>query len=190
MQTLSLAWDEEAQKVVIECHDHDPDEVDEDAGRRGGSARAQLDPGRPDAGRGPRLRAAQQRARRRRSAAVPVLRQPTRPHGPHLPAGQWLQALTRTPPPVDLTGELEVLGRITESSNLAVVARISSVPGGHVIYKPVRGERPLWDFPDGTLAGREVAAQVVSELGGWHVVPPTVLRDGPLGPGLGAAVDR
>ena len=88
-----------------------------------------------------------------------------------------------TPPPVDLTGELEVLGRITESSNLAVVARVSSVPGGHVIYKPVRGERPLWDFPDGTLAGREVAAHVVSELGGWHVVPPTVLRDGPLGPG-------
>ena len=88
-----------------------------------------------------------------------------------------------TPPSVDLTGELEVLGRITESSNLAVVARIASVPGGHVIYKPVRGERPLWDFPDGTLAGRDVAAQVVSELGGWHVVPPTVLRDGPLGPG-------
>ncbi|MGO4660397.1 SCO1664 family protein [Terrabacter sp. 2TAF16] len=88
-----------------------------------------------------------------------------------------------TPPSVDLTGELEVLGRITESSNLAVVARIASVPGGHVIYKPVRGERPLWDFPDGTLAGREVAAQVVSELGGWHVVPSTVLRDGPLGPG-------
>ncbi|WP_020144195.1 SCO1664 family protein [Terracoccus sp. 273MFTsu3.1] len=88
-----------------------------------------------------------------------------------------------TTPSVDLTGELEVLGRITESSNLAVVARIASVPGGHVIYKPVRGERPLWDFPDGTLAGREVAAHVVSELGGWHVVPPTVLRDGPLGPG-------
>ncbi len=61
----------------------------------------------------------------------------------------------------------------------------SYVPEGsvHVIYKPVRGERPLWDFPDGTLAGREVAAAVVSELGGWHLVPPTVLRDGPLGPG-------
>jgi uncharacterized repeat protein (TIGR03843 family) len=88
-----------------------------------------------------------------------------------------------TPTSVDLTGELEVLGRITESSNLAVVARITSVPGGHVIYKPVRGERPLWDFPDGTLAGREVAAREVSELGGWHVVPPTVLHDGPLGPG-------
>ena len=88
-----------------------------------------------------------------------------------------------TPSPVDLTGEIEVLGRITDSSNLAVVAKVSTLPGGHVIYKPIRGERPLWDFPEGTLAGREVAARVVSELGGWHVVPPTVMRDGPLGPG-------
>ena len=88
-----------------------------------------------------------------------------------------------TPSPVDLTGEIEILGRITDSSNLSVVARVSTLPGGHVIYKPIRGERPLWDFPDGTLAGREVAAHVVSELGGWDVVPPTVMRDGPLGPG-------
>ncbi|GAA2483998.1 SCO1664 family protein [Terrabacter carboxydivorans] len=88
-----------------------------------------------------------------------------------------------TPSSVDLTGELEVLGRVTDSSNLAVVARLSTLPGGHVIYKPIRGERPLWDFPDGTLAGREVAAEVVSGLGGWDVVPPTVMRDGPLGPG-------
>lgn len=88
-----------------------------------------------------------------------------------------------TPSAVDLTGEIEVLGRVADSSNLAVIARVSTVPGGHVIYKPVRGERPLWDFPDGTLAGREVAAHVVSALGGWDVVPPTVLRDGPLGPG-------
>lgn len=85
--------------------------------------------------------------------------------------------------PVDLTGEIEVLGRVADSSNLAVVARVSTLPGGHVIYKPIRGERPLWDFPHGTLAGREVAAAVVSELGGWDVVPPTVMRDGPLGPG-------
>jgi uncharacterized repeat protein (TIGR03843 family) len=93
-------------------------------------------------------------------------------------------------PPPDLTGELEVVGRISGSSNLAVLARVlPSAPAAverpdvHVIYKPVRGEKPLWDFPDGTLAGREVAAAVVSELGGWHLVPPTVLRDGPLGPG-------
>ena len=122
-----LAWDEDAQQVVIECHDHDPDEVDEvaDEPRRGGTAGAQLAPRHADAGAGPGLRAAQQRARRRRSAPVPVLRQPARPHGPHLPAGQWLQALTGDrPSPVDLTGEIEVLGRITDSSNLAVVARV------------------------------------------------------------------
>ena len=85
--------------------------------------------------------------------------------------------------PDDLSGDLEVLGRVTDSSNLAILARLVERPDVHVIYKPVQGERPLWDFPDGTLAGREVAAHVVSELGGWHVVPQTVMRDGPLGPG-------
>ena len=48
----------------------------------------------------------------------------------------------------------------------------------------MRGERPLWDFPDGTLAGREMAAYLVSEATGWDLVPPTVLRDGPFGPGM------
>lgn len=58
--------------------------------------------------------------------------------------------------------------------------------GGHTacVYKPVRGERPLWDFPEGTLAGREVATYLVSEATGWGIVPPTVLRDGPFGPGM------
>lgn len=85
--------------------------------------------------------------------------------------------------PERLEGELEVVGRIAASSNFSVLARVGGDGGVHVIYKPVRGERPLWDFPEGTLAGREVAAHVVSELGGWHVVPTTILRDGPLGPG-------
>ena len=52
------------------------------------------------------------------------------------------------------------------------------------MYKPVAGERPLWDFPTGTLAGREVAAYAVSRAAGWDVVPPTVMRDGPFGPGM------
>lgn len=52
------------------------------------------------------------------------------------------------------------------------------------IYKPRRGERPLWDFPDGTLCQREVAAYVVSEALKWHIVPPTVLRGGPQGVGM------
>ena len=52
------------------------------------------------------------------------------------------------------------------------------------VYKPVRGERPLDDFPDGTLARREVAAHALSEFTGWGIVPPTVLRDGPAGEGM------
>jgi uncharacterized repeat protein (TIGR03843 family) len=61
------------------------------------------------------------------------------------------------------------------------------VPPDHTfacVYKPIAGERPLWDFPTGTLAGREVAAYVVSRAAGWDVVPPTVMRDGPFGPGM------
>jgi hypothetical protein len=57
------------------------------------------------------------------------------------------------------------------------------VPGPLCVYKPIKGERPLYDFPDGTLARREVAAYVLSEATGWSVVPPTVLRDGPFGEG-------
>jgi uncharacterized repeat protein (TIGR03843 family) len=52
------------------------------------------------------------------------------------------------------------------------------------VYKPIAGERPLWDFPDGTLAAREVAAFALSEAGAWSIVPPTVLRDGPFGQGM------
>lgn len=84
-----------------------------------------------------------------------------------------------------LAGDLELEGRILPASNAtflgAVVADASRV---RCVYKPVAGERPLWDFPDGTLAHREVAAYAVSEALGWDVVPPTVLRDGPAGPGM------
>lgn len=82
-----------------------------------------------------------------------------------------------------LLGDIEVVGRIADSSNLAVLVRLVAEDGAHAIYKPVRGEQPLWDFPEGTLAGREVAAHVISRAGGWGVVPTTVLRDGPVGPG-------
>lgn len=83
---------------------------------------------------------------------------------------------------VDLVaGELELVGRITVASNATFLATIDGV---QVVYKPVTGERPLWDFPDGTLANREAAAYLVSEAFGWDVVPPTLLRDGPLGPGM------
>jgi hypothetical protein len=54
---------------------------------------------------------------------------------------------------------------------------------GLAVYKPRRGERPLWDFPRGTLCQREVAAYLLSAALGWSLVPPTVLRDGPYGIG-------
>ncbi|MEV5646834.1 SCO1664 family protein [Nocardia sp. NPDC052254] len=85
------------------------------------------------------------------------------------------------------TGELSIIGRVTTASNLTLVCEIRSDDAGEplrVVYKPVRGERPLWDFPDGTLAGREVASYLVSEALGWTVIPETILREGPLGPGM------
>lgn len=78
-------------------------------------------------------------------------------------------------------GELELVGRITVASNATFLATIGEA---QVVYKPVAGERPLWDFPDGTLANREAAAYLVSEAFEWDVVPTTVLRDGPLGHGM------
>lgn len=83
------------------------------------------------------------------------------------------------------TGTLDVLGRMPYSSNatLLVTASLDGVDL-HAIYKPVRGERPLWDFPDGTLAAREVAAYELSRALGWEIVPESVLRDGPYGLGM------
>ena len=83
-------------------------------------------------------------------------------------------------------GVLTVEGRVVAASNLTLYARVDDAEGASTscVYKPVSGERPLWDFPDGTLAQRERAAYLVSEAGGWHLVPHTVLRDGPLGPGM------
>ncbi|MFF5984002.1 SCO1664 family protein [Streptomyces olindensis] len=82
-------------------------------------------------------------------------------------------------------GELTVRGRIREASNAALYCTVSyDGEEAACVYKPVAGERPLWDFPDGTLAQREVAAYEVSEATGWGLVPPTVLRDGPYGEGM------
>lgn len=101
-------------------------------------------------------------------------------------------------------GRLDLIGRLVVSSNNALLGTVSleagadrqrPIAGGGgepgparlvapCVYKPVRGERPLWDFPDGTLAAREVAAYVVSAATPWAIVPPTVLRDGPFGEGM------
>lgn len=90
-----------------------------------------------------------------------------------------------TPAELLARGELTVRGRIRDASNAALYCTVTYE--GHeaaCIYKPIAGERPLWDFPDGTLAEREVAAYEVSEATGWGLVPPTVLRDGPYGEGM------
>jgi uncharacterized repeat protein (TIGR03843 family) len=77
--------------------------------------------------------------------------------------------------------ELRLHGRIMPASNATFVGEIGDV---RVVYKPVAGERPLWDFPEGTLAHREVAAYAVSEAFGWDIVPHTFLREGPHGLGM------
>jgi hypothetical protein len=88
-------------------------------------------------------------------------------------------------------GELELDGRLLDASNATftgTVTRRCPDPDPDLVaacvYKPIRGERPLDDFPDGTLAYREVAAFILSDRTGWSVAPPTVLRDGPLGRGM------
>ena len=96
--------------------------------------------------------------------------------------------------PVLERGELEVLGRMPWASNQTYLGRLClDGPGAAgasgerealVVYKPRRGERPLWDFPRGTLCQREVASHLVSEELGWAIVPPTLLRSGPLGEGM------
>ncbi|WP_210586498.1 SCO1664 family protein [Streptomyces sp. GESEQ-35] len=82
-------------------------------------------------------------------------------------------------------GELTVRGQIRDASNAVLYCSVAhDGEEAFCVYKPVRGERPLWDFPDGTLAQREVAAYEVSEATGWGLVPTTVLRDGPYGEGM------
>ena len=82
-------------------------------------------------------------------------------------------------------GELSVEGRFVDASNATLFTKsVLEEIEVSVIYKPIAGERPLWDFPDGNLAGREVSAYLFSEELGLHLVPYTILREGPFGPGM------
>lgn len=82
-------------------------------------------------------------------------------------------------------GELTVLGQVRGASNAVLYCTVAyEGEERRCVYKPVAGEQPLWDFPDGTLAQREVAAYELSEATGWGLVPPTVLREGPYGEGM------
>jgi len=97
--------------------------------------------------------------------------------GPGITEAEALALLT--------SGELTVEGRLVDASNATFYCAVTSADRtAACVYKPIAGERPLWDFPDGTLAEREVAAFEVSVALGWPIVPPTVLRDGPAGPGM------
>jgi uncharacterized repeat protein (TIGR03843 family) len=126
---------------------------------------------------------------------VPPLPEPAGSGGSHLPPGQRVPTLNAgattasRPDEADLRsllehGELEIRGRLTDASNATLYATCT-LDGRSVgcVYKPVAGERPLWDFPTGTLAMREVAAYELSAGTGLDVVPVTVLRDGPFGLG-------
>ncbi|MGV0606619.1 SCO1664 family protein [Mycolicibacterium sp. XJ1904] len=82
-------------------------------------------------------------------------------------------------------GELTVIGRIRSASNATFLCEANlGQHQVHCVYKPVAGEAPLWDFPDGTLAGRERGAYLVSAALGWNVVPYTIIREGPAGEGM------
>jgi uncharacterized repeat protein (TIGR03843 family) len=82
-------------------------------------------------------------------------------------------------------GNLEITGRLVDASNATLFGSVTlGEESFQVIYKPVAGERPLWDFPDGTLADREYAAYLLSDVTDFDLVPPTILREGPAGFGM------
>lgn len=98
--------------------------------------------------------------------------------------GKWVSPLTSVIDAI-AQGELIVEGRFVDASNATLFAKcIYQENEISVIYKPIAGERPLWDFPDGNLANRELAAYLLSEALELHLVPFTIVRDGPFGPGM------
>ncbi len=103
-----------------------------------------------------------------------------------MPAPERIPAGPVTDPVTLLAkGDLRVLGQVREASNAVLYCEIAAEgETATCVYKPVAGEQPLWDFPDGNLARREVAAYEISEATGWGLIPPTVLRDGPYGEGM------
>src|SRR5690606_34913446 len=138
-------------------------------------------PHRPHPGAGDRVRAPRAPDRRVRPAPVPLLRPTARPLRARLPQDE----LSVPPASTDelMTGEVRIVGRMPYSSNATFLVQICGPEGSpHAIYKPARGERPLWDFPSG-LYQRERGAYLLGEALGWDLVPPTVVRNGPHGEG-------
>ncbi len=102
-----------------------------------------------------------------------------------MPKGEWISQINM----LDLierlkVEELIISGRLIDASNATLFGHLKNDESLKIIYKPTAGERPLWDFPDGSLAAREMAAYIFSDLFQFNIVPPTVLRDGPYGYGM------
>ncbi|WP_438490623.1 SCO1664 family protein [Streptomyces sp. S186] len=107
------------------------------------------------------------------------------PAGPEAGPAAPREPVGSLPPALLAEGELTVRGQIPDASNAVLYCTVEhDGRSAACVYKPVAGERPLWDFPDGTLAQREVAAYEVSRACGWDLIPTTVLRDGPYGTGM------
>ena len=98
-----------------------------------------------------------------------------------IPRAIYAQGQMATEDSLLVAGELEIIGRLVDASNASLLCKLSD--DTKVIYKPIAGERPLWDFPDGNLASREVAAYYISNIGNFNVIPRTLLRQGPFGIG-------
>ena len=186
--TIGVSYDEEEDRIVVVLEEIGVDDEEEERGRGRGRARA---PRGAVARAGGRLRHPRHAPRRVRAPTLPPLRVTAGPGRPRLPAHQRapaagdLTAVSETAVKDVLTrGDMEVHGRIAGSSNatMLVTCRLGA-DELLAVYKPARGERPLWDFPGG-LFRREVAAYVLSETLGWGLVPETVERpEGPFGPG-------
>ena len=201
---MTLSWDPDDERVVIEVFPYteaavvSPEQLDEE-----------LTEPEPDEVFLIRIDAGSARAFVKRAEQVleagrptcPFCGNPIDPEG-HLcvrangfrrrdPEGRELPEMSAAPTAELEQGELVLHGRIMPASNATFLGQIGEV---RVVYKPISGERPLWDFPVGTLADREVAARLVSEALGWDVVPPTWLREGPArprdGPGVAGAGPR
>ena len=196
--TMALAWDGDEQRMIVEAQalveldaesDEDLAEAEErllqDEENGPPMLRVRLT-GRP----GPGLRQARPGRRQRRPAAVPAVQPAARPGRTRMPAPERIPPRSVTARPD--RGRSARQGRADGARRSPRGVQRGALLHGRVrgrakracVYKPVAGERPLWDFPDGTLAQREVAAYEVSEATGWGLVPPTVLRDGPYGEGM------
>ncbi len=199
--TMALAWDGEEQRMIVEAQALVELEADTEEDLAEAEERLLQDEENGPPMLRVRLTGAQARAFAKRALDVvnagrppcPLCSLPLDPEGHVCPRQNGYRRGAGPQPTQDVykrqellaRGELAVRGRIREASNAALFCTVShDGREASCVYKPVAGERPLWDFPDGTLAGREVAAYEVSEATGWGLVPPTVLRDGPYGEGM------